>query len=100
MPVQSILPTGRTFASVHGQLAIVFRRPGADSASIVFHFANTTHDALKSRIHSVLGRGTWLSVRKSSGPRSGRRGDAGRVVGSPEAAVPAQPCEHLSACRW
>ena len=59
----------------------------------------TRNDAFENRHGSVLGRGAALPLGKSSRPRSGRRGDAGRVVGPAEAAVPPQPCEHLSARR-
>ena len=53
----------------------------------------------KTDTGSVLGRGAAIPLGKSSRPRSGRRGDAGRVVGPAQAAVPPQPCEHLPARR-
>src|ERR1700737_3017533 len=59
----------------------------------------TRNDAFKNRHDSVLGRGAAVPLGKSSRPRPGRRGDAWRIVGPAQAAVPPQPCEHLSARR-
>src|SRR6266699_7340863 len=88
-------PASPCFAGI----AVVFGWRRADSAAKPYQTFATRNDAFENRHDPILRRGPALPLGKSSRPRSGGRGDAGRIVGAAEAAVPAQPCEHLSARR-